>query len=686
MSPDGHSGTREHGRLSPETVLGELPDAVYVVDTAGRLLDWNAALAALTGYDDDRLSSLSLPDLLSTPASPAGDPSSARNRRPDGGAFRATVATAAGEGVPCEVRERALLGDDGVEVGRCGVARPVGAVPRTDADRRPPDDTIRDDTSQSSVHPGRQSDCAGILVTHTGGVLTWDDGASRLLGYRRDEVVGRHLSVFFGPVDGDDGENSEEGGDAGAEAGVSDRLLATAEADGYAEFEGRCVRADGSRFWAEVVVTAIDDRRHRAFTMVIRDTTRRRERELSIRRQRDELETLNRIASLAQELVQQVVETSTHESIEQTVCRRLTDSAFYRFAAVGEPEFGDRRFTIRAAAGDDGGAHEAVVAAANERGLTLPAVEAFHTGQCIAVSSIATAPEVAEPLRVAAVEHGVQAAIAVPLSFGDTVYGVLLVYADSPDAFTEHERAAFEALGRTVGFAMNAGRNRDLLFADSVVELEFRSTDRSSFFVDLSLRYDCRCHLDGQVLASDDRVVQYVRVSGIPPEVVLESAESHDEFHTARLVTADDDTSVLEVSVSESGLKTLLETGAHVRSAVAEGGVATVVADIAKGEHVRSVVQAFQSVYPESTLVSKRERDRPTQSPAEFRRRLAGQLTTRQQAALEAAYLAGYFDWPRESTAEEVAAAMDISSATLHYHLRHAQHELVETYLDETGA
>lgn len=693
MSPDGHSGARGHERLSPEAVLDGLPDAVYVVDTADRLRDWNAALTALTGYDDERLASLSLSDLLSTPAPPADDPSLARSQRPDEVTFRATVVTATGDGVACEFRERPLLGDDGVEAGRCGVARPVDASVRVDADRLLPDDTIqddaiRDDTGQSSVHPGGQSDCAAFLVTRTGGVLTWDEGASRLLGYRRDDVVGRHLSVFFRPRDDANDEDDRDIGDGSDADGVSDLLLATAEADGHAEFEGWCVRADDSRFWAEVVVTAIGDddgRRARAFTMVVRDTTGRREREALLRRQRDELETLNRLAGLVQELVQQVVEESTQESIERTVCRRLADSAFYEFAAVGEPEFGDRRFTIRTAAGDDSGAHQAVVDAANESGVTLPAIEAYHTGQCLAVSNIVTAPEVAEPLRVAAVEHGVHAAIAVPLSFGDTVYGVLLVYANAPDAFSEHERAAFEALGRTVGFAMNAVRNRDLLFADSVVELEFRSTDRSSFFVDLSLRYDCRCHLDGQVLASDDRVIQYVRVSGVSPQAVLEAAESHDEFHTARLVTADDDTSVLEVAVSKSGLKTLLEAGAYVRSAVAEAGVATVVADIAKGEHVRSVVQAFQSVYPESTLVSKRERDRPTRSPVEFRQRLAGRLTTRQQAALETAYLAGYFDWPRESTAEEVAAAMDISSATLHYHLRHAQHELVGTYLGETG-
>ena len=58
-------------------------------------------------------------------------------------------------------------------------------------------------------------------------------------------------------------------------------------------------------------------------------------------------------------------------------------------------------------------------------------------------------------------------------------------------------------------------------------------------------------------------------------------------------------------------------------------------------------------------------------------------MTDRQREALEAAYRAGYFDWPRESTAEEVAESPDITSATLHSHLRKAESRLVETFFEE---
>lgn len=58
-------------------------------------------------------------------------------------------------------------------------------------------------------------------------------------------------------------------------------------------------------------------------------------------------------------------------------------------------------------------------------------------------------------------------------------------------------------------------------------------------------------------------------------------------------------------------------------------------------------------------------------------------LTDRQQEALEAAYRAGYFDWPRESTAEEVADVLDISPPTLHAHLRKAEGQLFADLIDQ---
>ena len=82
-------------------------------------------------------------------------------------------------------------------------------------------------------------DYAIFMLDPAGNIETWNAGAEALKGYRADEVIGRHLSIFYPPED--------------RAAELPQRLLATAAAEGRVEIEGWRVRKDGSRFWANVV-------------------------------------------------------------------------------------------------------------------------------------------------------------------------------------------------------------------------------------------------------------------------------------------------------------------------------------------------------------------------------------------------------------------------------------------------
>ena len=97
-----------------------------------------------------------------------------------------------------------------------------------------------------------------------GRIATWNAGAERLKGYRADEIVGKHFSIFFAPED--------------IRGGTPERVLKTAVAEGQARYEGLRVRKDGSRFWVEGVVTAIrdEDGKISGFSKVAHDVTERR--------------------------------------------------------------------------------------------------------------------------------------------------------------------------------------------------------------------------------------------------------------------------------------------------------------------------------------------------------------------------------------------------------------------------
>lgn len=111
------------------------------------------------------------------------------------------------------------------------------------------------------------SDYAIFLLDRAGRVATWNPGAQRFKGYTADEIVGRHFSVFYPQEDID--------------AGKCEMELELASEVGHFHEEGWRVRKDGSRFWADVIITAIRGERGEVvgFGKVTRDLTLRREAE-----------------------------------------------------------------------------------------------------------------------------------------------------------------------------------------------------------------------------------------------------------------------------------------------------------------------------------------------------------------------------------------------------------------------
>ena len=114
-------------------------------------------------------------------------------------------------------------------------------------------------------------DYAIFVLDADGHVMTWNAGAERLKGYRPDEIIGRHFSTFYPDED--------------VAAGKPDQELAIAVADGHHEDEGWRVRGDGTRFWANVVITALrgDDGRLLGFGKVTKDLSERRRGEEALR-------------------------------------------------------------------------------------------------------------------------------------------------------------------------------------------------------------------------------------------------------------------------------------------------------------------------------------------------------------------------------------------------------------------
>ena len=107
-------------------------------------------------------------------------------------------------------------------------------------------------------------DYAIIMLDPEGNVASWNEGAQKFKGYRAEEIVGKNFSIFYTPEDIARGKPAQE--------------LKIAADQGRFEDEGWRVRKDGSKFWANVTITALrdPDGSRRGFGKVTRDLTERK--------------------------------------------------------------------------------------------------------------------------------------------------------------------------------------------------------------------------------------------------------------------------------------------------------------------------------------------------------------------------------------------------------------------------
>ncbi|HUQ26578.1 MAG TPA: PAS domain-containing sensor histidine kinase [Burkholderiales bacterium] len=180
-------------------------------------------------------------------------------------------------------------------------------------------------------------DYAMFLLDPTGRIVSWNPGAQRIKGYQEAEVIGRHFSMFYSLGD--------------RALGVPASLLARAEREGHAEHEGWRVRKDGSRFWADVVITALRGQSGflRGFAKVTRDMTERRQAEESLREQRT---LLTKAAGDLLGLTRRLVE--AEEAERRRLARELHDDVGQNLSAlslnldVARASLGDAAPDVRA--------------------------------------------------------------------------------------------------------------------------------------------------------------------------------------------------------------------------------------------------------------------------------------------------------------------------------------------------
>jgi PAS domain S-box-containing protein len=242
-------------RLLVETVRDY---AIFMLDPEGRIASWNSGAERTKGYTAEEIVGqhfrVFYPAELQESRHPEHELELALRDgvyeeegwrvRQDGSRFWAQVTITA------------LHDESGAHVG-------FAKVTRDHTQRRAADEALRLSEQRFRLLVETVRDYAIFMLDPEGRIASWNSGAERTNGYTAEEVLGRHFRVFY-PAELQESRHPEH-------------ELAVALRDGRYEEEGWRVRQDGSRFWAQVTITAVHDEegRHLGFAKVTRDVTER---------------------------------------------------------------------------------------------------------------------------------------------------------------------------------------------------------------------------------------------------------------------------------------------------------------------------------------------------------------------------------------------------------------------------
>jgi PAS domain S-box-containing protein len=400
--------------------------------------------------------------------------------------------------------------------------------------------------------------------------------------------------------------------------------------------------------------------------------------------QTERADRLERVTELTRRVESAITEASTHRGIEESVCDQLTDIGPYDLVWIGVVEAGADRLTPRVVSGTASFEVEPVPLQ-NVGTDPHPAATAWRENDVTVVDSL-VGDGPAGAWRQRALESGYQAVVGVPLSHSGRLHGVLAVASKRPNVFGRPEVEAFEQLGRSIGNALTAVERRRALESDETIEVEFGARASRLRFARVAEEADCQVRHARTVPRDDGSVSVHYELLGevSSEECVEELVDSvYPERTTVELVTAEQSRAVVDVRRDGWFGSLLADYGGVLRVANATPEETTVVVELPAGANVRSFVDQLTETYPDLELLAQRQHQQPSRTPQETTAILEDRLTDRQLEIVEAALDEGYFEWPRDHSAEEIAEGLDITQPTVSKHLRAAERKTFDLLLRE---
>ncbi|MEO6721455.1 MAG: PAS domain S-box protein [Ferruginibacter sp.] len=318
-----------------QRMVKEVQDyAIILLNTEGNIENWNNGAQRIKGYEAKEVlgkksrifytaadQERRLPEKLLQEAAENGRAEHEGWRvRKDGSYFWGSVVITA------------LHDDNGELIGFSKVTRDLSERKKTEDKLRDFTEELKQKNEYLRLSEQRYQrmiaevqDYAILQLNENGDIVNWNAGAELIKGYSASEIIGKNFRSFYSKQD--------------RENQLPERLLELAREKGKATHEGWRIRKDGTRFWGNIVITALhnDNNEVIGFSKVTRDLTERKEAEEALKEKNRELEKRNQELS-------EFAYISSHDLQEplrkiQTFITRILESEGERFSEKGRDFF-----------------------------------------------------------------------------------------------------------------------------------------------------------------------------------------------------------------------------------------------------------------------------------------------------------------------------------------------------------
>ena len=323
-------------------MVAEVEDyAIILLSKEGIIQNWNKGAEKIKGYSEDEIVGKSfkmfyapadqasgLPDQLLNIALIKGKANHEGWRiRKDGSRFWGSISITA-----LHDSEGEVIGFSKVTRDLTGRRNQELKIQEINDDLKLKNELLRRSEERYQRMVAEVEDYVIILLDENGRIENWNRGAQKIKGYTAEEILGKHFSVFYPEED--------------RKKGIPGGLLSKAATEGKAPHEGWRIRKDGSRFWGNVVITALhnDDGKVIGFTKVTRDLTEKKLAEEQLLASSIALQQKNRELERINEELSSFAYISSHDLQEplrkiQTFSDRIREMEYDKLSEKGKDYF-----------------------------------------------------------------------------------------------------------------------------------------------------------------------------------------------------------------------------------------------------------------------------------------------------------------------------------------------------------